>query len=87
MTIFSPDQEAEIFATAKAAAKLAAVELMTAELKKRGQWLSPAEVCGMLDIGKNTLDALPIKRTIIVPKKVVRYQLSDVLDFLKSVRE
>jgi hypothetical protein len=87
MTIFSPAQEAEIFAAAKAAAKLAAVEEARSQIRERGEWLSPAEVCGMLDIGKNTLDALPIKRTVIVPKKVVRYQLSDVLNFLKSVRE
>ena len=87
MTTFTRAQEAEIFNHAKAAAKLAAAEWVTVELKSRGQWLSPAEVCGMLDIGTQTLEKLPIKRHVIVPKKVVRYQLSEVLDFLKSVRE
>ena len=87
MTTFTPAQEAEIFAQAKAAAAFAAAEEARKRTRERGEWMSPAEVCGMLDIGKNTLDSLPIKRTVIVPKKVIRYQLSEVLDFLKSVRE
>ena len=87
MTTFTPAQEAEIFAQAKAAAAFAAAEEARKRTRERGEWMSQMEVCGMLDIRSNTLERLPIKRYVLIPKTLIRYQLSEVLDFLKSVRE
>ena len=87
MTTFTPAQEAEIFAQAKAAAAFAAAEEARKRTRERGEWMSQMEVCGMLDIRSNTLERLPIKRYVLIPKTLIRYKTSEVLDFLKSVRE
>ena len=87
MITLTPAQEAEIFNHAKAAAAFAAAEEARKQTRERAEWMSPAQVCGMLDIVKNTLDRLPIKRHVLIPKTLIRYKTSEVLDFLKSVRE
>lgn len=87
MTTFTPAQEAEIFAHAKAAAAFAAAEEARKRTRERGEWMSQMEVCGMLDIRSNTLERLPITRYVLIPKTLIRYKTSEVLDFLKSVRE
>lgn len=48
--------------------------------------LSPAQVCGLLDVSLKTLADLSIPRVTIVPGKIYRYRLADVKAWLESNR-
>jgi hypothetical protein len=45
---------------------------------------SPAQVMGLLDINHATLAALPIPRVEIIPRRVIRYRLADVKEFISK---
>jgi len=61
-----------------------------AELLKQSimqnEFMSQAQVCGLLDISQRTLDSLKIPRYSI-SSNCIRYRSADVLKFIESKRE
>jgi len=49
--------------------------------------LSVQQASGMLDCTPQTLLNMKLPRIVLIPNKVVRYKLSDVLDFIAASRE
>jgi hypothetical protein len=47
------------------------------------QMLSPAQVCGILDINPATLTKTAIPRVVLAPK-MIRYRLVDVKEFIAA---
>ena len=50
------------------------------------QLLSPAQVCGLLDVNPATLSKSAIPRVVLAPK-MIRYRLADVKSFIASHME
>lgn len=69
----------------RAATKLA--ELAWKERREALDFLSPAQLCGQLDISPKTLATLDIPRHVIVEGKVIRYRVQDVEAWAATKRE
>ena len=69
-----------------AEAKQEFVEKLLAEFGDDLQLLSPACVCGILDINQKTLDTLPDgpPRVTLVVGKVIRYRACDVAAYIRK---
>jgi predicted DNA-binding transcriptional regulator AlpA len=48
------------------------------------QLLSPAQVCGILDMNPTTLNKTDMPRVVLSGGKMIRYRLSDVRAFIES---
>ncbi len=49
--------------------------------------LSVQQVSGMLDVHPKTLQAMKLPRVVLIPNKVVKYLMSDVIAFIAANRE
>ena len=78
----TPQQMADIIRSVE----LRVAAELSAKMAEDYDFVSPAKVCGMLDITANTLKTLPIRRYII-EGRTIRYKLSDIKTYLLSVRE
>ena len=63
------------------------VQRLLTEQKTELDYISQTQVCGLLDISLSTLTSLKLPRYVLIPKKVVRYKLSEVMAFVKASRE
>ena len=61
-------------------------QLMT-ECREAICLLSVQQVAGMLDVNPQTLTSMKLPRVVLIPHKVVRYALSDVMAFIAAARE
>lgn len=46
--------------------------------------LSVQQVAGMLDVNPKTLTAMKIPRVVLIPNKVIKYKLADVVKFIND---
>jgi hypothetical protein len=58
------------------------IEHLLAEHRDNLDLLSPAQVCGILDVSANTLTNLQIPKITIIPGKVYRYRASVIKQHL-----
>ena len=77
------DQKKSVVSEAKAEL----VAYLIAQHKQDFDYISPAQVAGMLDVSLQTLIKLNIPRYVMVVGKVVKYRLSEVRAYLQTTRE
>ena len=80
MIVLTPEQLDSIIKTATAQL----VERLLLERREDLDLLTPAQVCGILDLNTKTLDKLQIPRVTLIPGKAIRYRMADVKAWIDS---
>ena len=83
MITITPELEAKIVKEARADL----VNALLTKHKNEFNFISPSQAAGLLDISINTLLGLPIPRYAIVPRKIIKYRISEILAYLKTIKE
>lgn len=79
----SPEQERQIVRDAKNEL----VQHLITQHKDEFDYISPAQAAGILDVNPATMRTLKIPRYVLVPNKVIKYRLSEVLAYLQTTKE
>ncbi len=74
----SPDERKEVIDRVVSGT----IERLLTEHRDELDLLSPAQVCGILDVATNTLTGLEIPKITIIPGKVYRYRASVIKQHL-----